>query len=329
MSTRAESASSNQASSLTDLAFAHVSVEELWTEALIGAAPIGLSDALAYSLATKGKGIRPAIVLESAKYGPRPGIPTVRRAATAIELLHVATMMHDDVVDRAELRRGVQSVATQYGIATATVGGIWLLARFVETITGFGPSLAVGASECIVQMCAGQMLEVQDMFNVERTPKRYLDAAMGKTAALFEFSARLGAELAGASDETIERLRRYGRELGLAFQIADDVLDLVAGDEATGKSPGNDLRQGVYTLPVIYSLQSEPKLRSLLSRVPEMGELPTLLALVDESGGIGHACEDCLEHVAAAKTAVEQVGDADVLANIADLVAGPCEELRI
>lgn len=315
-----------QTSTPWDLPFEQLSGEELCAEALVGGAPTELSEALTYALATKGKGIRPAIVLEAAKYGPHPDATAVRRAATAVELLHVATMMHDDVVDRAALRRGVPTVAAKYGMATATVGGIWLLARFVEIMSSFGPSVATRAGECIARMCAGQMLEVQEMFNLERTAGGYLEASKGKTGALFELSARLGAELSGAPDGTIERLTLYGLELGVSFQIADDVLDLIAGDESTGKLPGNDIRQGVYTLPVIYSLQGEPKLRDLLAHSSEMEDLPSLLGLINACGGITRACGDCVAHVEAAKAAVLDLEDAGILATVADLVVSQYEE---
>ena len=137
------------------------------------------------------------------------------------------------------------------------------------------------------------MLESRDLLDIDRTHDRYLTVIEAKTARLIAFASWLGAKVGGAGPEVVERLKRYGESVGMAFQITDDILDLVADPVSTGKTPGNDLRQGVYTLPTIYALEVDPVLRESLLSGPQEDELPELVARIRKTGAIDAALADC------------------------------------
>jgi heptaprenyl diphosphate synthase len=269
-------------------------------------APSSLMEPLGRVLGSEGKGIRPAILLEAASRGPNPGTSAVRRAATAVELLHVATMTHDDVIDRGDRRRGVPTVTAEHGCHTAVTVGVWLLGRVAELLIDCGPGALASASTSIVRMCDGQIAEARDMFNPDRTIDDYLRAIEGKTAELFALSAQLGAQLGEADPATILALKNYGRELGIAYQIADDLRDLTHDDAATGRRAGNDLRQGIYTLPIIYALQAQPDLRNLLTATPTTRDTARIIDIATHTGAIDRAREDCHRHTTAAQAALNQ-----------------------
>jgi geranylgeranyl pyrophosphate synthase len=288
--------------------------------------PLELSDALDLTLGRHGKGLRPAIVFEAARQGPFPDTPAVELAARAVELLHTATMTHDDILDRGEQRRGEVTAVARYGSHKAATLGIWLLGRSVCLLADCGHEASVYASDSIKRMFFGQLLEVLDLFNVDRTLTSYHEAAAGKTAALFQLSAWLGAKLAGSSTSRVSALERYGLELGIAYQIADDICDLYESDQLASGQAGDDLRMGIYTLPIIYALEDEPQLHDPLTRGLTEESLSKVIAIIREGDGITRAFADCCEHLSAAKRAVGEVQGDGTLFAIADYTAAKCEE---
>ena len=264
-----------------------------------------LAAACRHVLATDGKQIRPSIVREAAKHGPRSGSEAVERAARAVELLHLASLTHDDVIDGGDLRRGTETARVRFGDPASVLSGGWLFASAIELLAGAGNDATGYFCAATARICEGQMLESEDIYNSDRSVARYLEAIEGKTAALFELSALLGALLSGHDEDVVERLRSYGRELGLGFQIADDILDLLADDAVTGKSRGSDVRRGVYTLPLLYALAAESGLAELLQD-PEAGgaRLPELTEGIERAGGFERASAECAEHLAVAKAAL-------------------------
>ena len=186
--------------------------------------------------------------------------------AVACELVHLGSLYHDDVIDEAETRRGVPSVNARWSNIVAILAGDFLLARASSLAASLGADVAALLAETIGELCRGQVLELQHLFDVDRSEEDYSSAIEGKTAALFATSCRIGGMVSGVADPTLDALTRFGRHLGMCFQIVDDVLDLSSTDEALGKPAGQDLLEGIYTLPVIYALRESEPLRELLGR---------------------------------------------------------------
>jgi len=175
----------------------------------------------------------------------------------SVELVHLGSLYHDDVMDEAETRRTVESVNARWGNLKAILGGDFLLAKASEIAAGLGTEVAGLLAATIARLCEGQVRELVNVFDVERTESAYLAAIGGKTAALFSSACRIGALVGELPRPVVDALTTFGHSYGMAFQIVDDVLDVVATDEQLGKPAGNDLVQGVYTLPVIWALQAE------------------------------------------------------------------------
>ncbi|HEX8053000.1 MAG TPA: polyprenyl synthetase family protein, partial [Thermoleophilaceae bacterium] len=236
--------------------------------ALIGDRPEGeaewpLADACGHAVTHTGKQLRPRLVAEASRLGSPPDEEVVK-AMCAVELLHVATLSHDDVVDATPLRRGAPSVEGRFGAFAAEYAGGWMLGRALELAAELGEPALAQFSDAVCELCEGEMLETQELRNPGRSEESYLAAIEGKTASLFRLSALLGGTLAGVDARALGALREYGHWLGMAFQLADDLGDLLADAAATGKERGTDLRQGVFTLPVVYALGSDPELAALL-----------------------------------------------------------------
>jgi len=235
-----------------------------------------------------GKRLRPALLFLAAAFG-RPDPDGLPRAAAALELVHVASLYHDDVMDRAPLRRGGVSVNAKWGNAPAAAAGTYLFARASALLAALGDTANHLASQASVELCSGQLQEVENAYNVDLSEASHLEILARKTATLFELPCRLGTHLSGAPKERAEPLAAYGRYLGLAFQLADDALDLAGETDQVGKATGADLRAGVYSLPVLLALRSgdetAQRLRALLEQV-RLGEddVQTALRLVRQTG---------------------------------------------
>jgi len=229
-----------------------------------------LADAAAHLVRRGGKRLRPALLFLTAAFGPGADEADLLRTAAAVELLHVAALYHDDVMDRAETRRGTPTVNALRGDAEAVTAGTFIFARAMRVLTGVDGRLAAWASQSVLALALGQMQEAENTYNLDHRLESYAQIAARKTAALFELSCRAGAHLAGATPEAIAALGLYGRALGLAFQASDDALDITAQETTLGKRPGTDLREGVYGLPILIVLhQSTPAaadLRQVLRR---------------------------------------------------------------
>lgn len=209
-----------------------------------------------------GKRLRPALVLTAARAG-RPSAATDLSAA-AVELIHLATLYHDDVVDETKTRRGVETVHARWGTEVAVLVGDYLFAEGCLLGARAGGDVPAILAAALADVCEGQIVETDALFNAERTTDQYIETVSKKTAALFGAACEMGAHTAGTSDEVRPSLRRYGIELGIAFQIVDDLLDFVGDPRVTGKSPGTDLSQGVYTLPVLIACERDAELAHAL-----------------------------------------------------------------
>jgi heptaprenyl diphosphate synthase len=248
-----------------------------------------------YLLSTIGKRLRSTLLLHCANAGPYPGDPSVRKGAIAIELFHLATLAHDDVVDDGKIRRGADTVGVVYGsFASGFLGGA-LCVRATELMVGCGSEITGRLADTAGEVCTGQMIEFEDLFDVRRSVQRYELAAAGKTGSLFGCAAWLGARLAGAQAPIAEELGCFGKELGMAFQVADDVLDLIAPSGETGKQHAKDLQRGIYTLPVIHAIEADAGLSRALEGASSGDNLPELVTRIERGGGIERSIGACVE----------------------------------
>jgi heptaprenyl diphosphate synthase len=224
-----------------------------------------LSEVAGHLITAGGKRLRPALVIASAAAStagstasPASGgagiSEDVIQGAASVELVHLGSMYHDDVIDAADSRRGVPSVNALWGNLVAIVAGDFLLARASGIAASLGTEVSGLLAATIGRLCEGEVAELQYAYNPGRPESAYLTAITGKTASLMATSCRVGALLVGADRSVVETLTRFGEAFGIAFQIWDDVLDLVSTDRGLGKPAGHDLVEGVYTLPVIRAL---------------------------------------------------------------------------
>ena len=178
--------------------------------------------------------------------------------------MHLGSLYHDDVIDEAETRRGVPSVNARWSNIVAILAGDYLLAQASALAASLGADVAALLAATIGELCRGQVLELQYLFDADRTEDSYLSAIEGKTASLMATACRVGGMVSNVSADTLDALTQFGQHLGMCFQMVDDVLDVTRTEAELGKPVGNDVHEGVYTLPVIYALQSTdaPELQS-------------------------------------------------------------------
>jgi geranylgeranyl pyrophosphate synthase len=286
--------------------------------------PGQLGEACRATLGAGGKRVRPLLTLLCARRGEPPA-DGVLRAATSVELLHMATLVHDDVLDRAELRRGKPTVAHRYGSATAVSAGNFLLARSFSELVGSGSAEAVDLlSATAVGLSEGEVLQRAEAHDVGVTVDQYVRRCERKTADLFAAACGLGALLSGAGDETVGAVGSYGRLIGLAFQVLDDILDCSGDQAATGKRPGADVRDGTITLPLLYALEARPELAEILRRpAPSEGDVEAVLRAAAETGALQRARADALRYIDEARAVLAACPDTverGLLAQVAEQV---------
>ena len=254
-----------------------------------------------------GKRLRPALLFLAASFG-RGDRQRLLRAAAALELTHVASLYHDDIMDRAAIRRGGATTNARWGNAQAAFAGTFLFARASELWAGLGPEANAIAADASVALCTGQLREVENAYNLALDEATHLSILEQKTATLFELPCRLGALLAGVPPEATRALTSFGRALGLAFQIADDALDLAGTTAEIGKAAGNDLREGVHSLPVLRALRdgaSGERLGEVLGQMRLTDDdIEEALRLVAESGAVEEALDVARAYAAQAQEAL-------------------------
>jgi heptaprenyl diphosphate synthase len=288
-----------------------------------------LSAPLDHLFASKGKRLRAALVQGSAKVGAHPATNAIREGAVAVELLHLATLAHDDVVDDGEIRRGRETLTVAHGNRASAFAGVALVAAATDIMAHHGQKANQAFADSVAAVCMGEMAEVEDLFDVDRSTDRYWQAVAGKTAAGFAFGGWIGAWLAGASGQLVATTRRFGRELGMAFQVLDDILDLCGPPTSTGKEPGKDLKQGVYTLPVLYAVLADPSLKQDLGHPIDDGDLDPIIEKVFASGGVRAAEEACRSLAGQARAVISGVPNdgRDTLLKVLDLAVEPLDLL--
>jgi len=288
-----------------------------------------LGEAAGHLLAAGGKRLRPTLCLGAAYAVFGAGAPASADAVTggaAVELVHLGSLYHDDVIDEAEMRRGVPSVNARWSNIVAILAGDYLLAQASALAASLGADVAALLAETIGELCRGQVLELQYLFDAERTEDSYLSAIEGKTASLMATSCRVGGMVSKVSADTLDALTQFGQHLGMCFQVVDDVLDLTQTEAELGKPVGNDVHEGVYTLPVIYALQSDrgDELRALLGRKLERPDVEKVVGLVARPDTVDAAMAVARTHATKATEALTGATelDADVCNRLRTLVNG-------
>ena len=260
---------------------------------LIGARHPILGAAAEHLFEAGGKRIRPAIVLlvSRATMSGRDPSERHRRLAEITEMIHTASLVHDDVVDEADLRRNVETVNSLFGDRIAVLAGDFLFAQSSWYLANLDNLQVVKLlSEVIRDFAEGEIMQSINSFDIDASIDSYLDKTYYKTASLMANSAKAAAILSDARDEVVESLYNYGRNLGLAFQIVDDILDFTGSTEVLGKPAGLDLASGKLTSPVFYALQEQPFLEILIEReFSEPEDLNKAVELIKNSSGIEQA----------------------------------------
>jgi heptaprenyl diphosphate synthase len=277
-------------------------VEETLAEAVENADRLA-DDASRHLVAAGGKRLRPFLTLLTGELGDGTR-PELVDAAVVVELTHLASLYHDDVMDSAPLRRGAPSVHTLWGNTVAILVGDLLFARASSLVAALGPDAVVRQAATFERLCLGQLHETTGPADGEDPVEHYLQVLADKTASLLATAARFGASYGGCPDEVVEVVGAYGEKLGVAFQLADDVLDLASSGAESGKTPGTDLREKVPTMPVLL-------LRQRVARGAGKPGDDDLLALLD-----GDLSSD-----AALADAVDRLRAHDVLAETRRLAA--------
>ncbi len=265
-----------------------------------------------------GKRLRPALVLLAGKCGSvEKNKDKLIDAAAAIELIHTASLIHDDIVDETPLRRGQPTLNHLYGAETAVYCGDLLLLKAVIAIAACGDKEVYKAvNDTANEMCRGEFLQSRTAKTADIGNEEYLTVIRRKTANLMACACKIGALIAGAGPKTVAALSRFGENLGLAFQITDDILDYIADDSVFGKRVGSDLREGLATMPLIcaYERSGEKEMLRRLFRLSRTSEKAAaeLLAIVNRDEGCQRATEIALSYVKEAKAALADIENEEV-----------------
>ncbi len=230
-----------------------------------------------------GKRLRVALTFLGAGFGDRDAghEVNIRKLAAAIELTHVATLQHDDIIDEADTRHGVPSVNANWTNTLAVLSGDYLFAKSSMLAAEVGGEVPYVLAATIAALCEGQVKEIEAAYQTDRHPDAYLEVIERKTARLFASAAYLGARVGGADIEIARKLERYATAFGITFQLVDDLLDFLGDERKIGKPVGTDLKEGVYTLPVLHAMGERSEVADL---VKDEDELPRLLETLHNTG---------------------------------------------
>ena len=279
-------------------------IEQLMETELRGSDDL-MTEAVLHLFEAGGKRFRPLFTVLSAQLGPRPDADEVTIAGAVIELVHLATLYHDDVMDEAQVRRGAPSANVRWGNNVAILAGDYLFATASRLVSRLGPNAVRIIAETFAQLVTGQMREGQGAAHAADPIEHYLKVVHEKTACLIGAAGQFGAMFSGADEDQIQRLSRLGNIVGTAFQISDDIIDIDSDPDESGKLPGTDLREGVHTLPVLYALHDSgpeaDRLRELLvGPIDDDKRVAEALALLRASAGMAKAKDTVARYAAQA-----------------------------
>jgi heptaprenyl diphosphate synthase len=277
-----------------------------------------------------GKRLRPLLAIASATGGERPATKNDLLGAVSLELMHLASLYHDDVMDEAEIRRDVESVNARYGNLIAIVAGDYLMARSAGLAADLGAASASLMARTLAWLTRGQVSEVRTTYSLERSEADYFTAIEGKTATLMSSSCRMGAMTASLPHEETEALAEFGQCFGMVFQLRDDIMDLIATDNELSKPPGQDLAEGIYNLPTLYALEDASigeELRSLLGRALDGDERERARKLVVATDGIDRSIAAATRYLDAAHAALSVTSRANLRTGFSALITSLLHDL--
>ena len=278
-----------------------------------------------YIMKQKGKKIRPVLVLLSAKLcGSINGRTYI--AANLVELLHTASLIHDDVVDDAKKRRGLASINAVWKNKAAVLFGDFLLSKgLLVSLDNNEFEFLHTTSEAVRRMSEGELLQIQKARNFDATEETYFKVISDKTASLIKTCCKLGALSATKDTDKVEAMSVYGENLGIAFQLRDDLLDYVGRKKLLGKSTGNDVKEKKFTLPLIHSLENAPKKKSAeimkLIKSDSIKKFESVYYFVEEYGGIEYSIKKSESFGKKAMDAIKGFKDSDAKTSLLELVS--------
>ncbi|MDD3899311.1 MAG: polyprenyl synthetase family protein [Syntrophomonadaceae bacterium] len=282
-----------------------------------------MNQASVHLIKAGGKRLRPAFALLAARfYGEE--LAEIIPAAVALELIHMATLVHDDVIDNSSIRRGTETVKSGWGNRVSIYAGNYVFARSLSIISTYQRSDLIDVlARASMKICEGEIIQMLSCYNVNLGLKNYLRRIERKTALLISVSCELGAMIRHAPLQEIIALRNYGYYLGMGFQITDDILDIIADEETLGKPTGSDIRQGVITLPALYALRHDPnrqELAQLLSS-PEacINKAERIIEIISDSDGIDYAYYATQHFALKAQKQLDLLPDLPVKKNLYDI----------
>ena len=299
-------------------------IEQLMETELRGSDDL-LTEAVLHLFQAGGKRFRPLFTVLSAQLGPEPDAYEVTVAGAVIELVHLATLYHDDVMDEARVRRGAPSANVRWGNSIAILAGDYLFATASRLVAQLGPDAVRLIAETFAQLVTGQMRETRGAAEGMDSVEHYMKVVHEKTACLIDAAGRFGATFSGADQQQVERLGRLGGIVGTAFQISDDIIDIDSEPDESGKVPGTDLREGVQTLPVMFALKETgpdaDRLRELLAGpIQDDAAVAEALTLLRASAGMAKAKETVMRYAALAREELAQLPDLPGRRALASLV---------
>jgi octaprenyl-diphosphate synthase len=270
-----------------------------------------ISEICHYLIDGGGKRLRPTFMLlvHRACGGSDQTVADAVDAAIALELIHSATLLHDDIIDGGTLRRGKPSAFTRYGAGPTMVAGDYLFCRAFELCGRFEERLVRTAAQACIQLTEGEVMEGRLRRNAAVSVKDYLGVIGRKTASLFAAGGRVAADLAGAPAKLVAAMEDLGNAIGIAFQMIDDLLDILGPEEKTGKPVGSDLREGIPSLPVVLGVESEPELRRLFGngRALDAGDFKRALEILRAPRLLNQARAMATERVNQARQILDQL----------------------
>jgi len=281
-----------------------------------------ITEAVRRMLAAGGKRLRPRLTLLAAEANgadPRDHLPL----ASYMELIHVATLIHDDVVDRAQTRRGVNATAVDFGNRVSVLAGDYLFAWIFRNVTANYPApIPHILSATLAEITDGEVLQLRAVRDLGLSEAAYVEIVMKKTAALFAASAECGAIMAGGSALRVKALRDFGLYYGIAFQMLDDLLDVTSNEADLGKPVGNDLREQKVTLPILLAVEGRADLRERFARYyagdegAEDGQIPELVDAIVSAGALSRSAERIDGYLERAKQSLVPLGNTQARANL-------------
>ncbi|AYC29387.1 heptaprenyl diphosphate synthase component II [Paenisporosarcina cavernae] len=305
----------------SDLKSDLVAIEKELKYALDSRSPL-LEEASLHLLLAGGKRIRPVFVLLAAKFG-HYSLEQMKNIAVPLELIHMASLVHDDVIDDANVRRGRETVKAQWNNRVAMYTGDFMFARALEYMTKISNQKAHEVlAKCMLDICVGEIIQIEDKKRIDQNFRDYLRRIKRKTALLISTSCQIGAVVAGADSKTVHHLKKFGYFVGMSFQITDDLLDFTATEKQLGKPAGSDLLQGNITLPILCLKEDPSYLRDIINVMEgEMNpkEVKNLIDRIRQSEAITHAKQISNLYLEKALQELEYLPDVPAKASLTEI----------